>query len=155
METHVAVHLDERVAWRDIRTGRPATNADIQACLSALDALLLRGSFYAGPERTFLKNVTITAPRAVSSVLHSSPNASSSKVPSQSPADSSEHDSHVLKVGPAVLLPPLAIETCNGPGVGVTGRSAASFAAAAGNSSGVKGRGVLFWLIEMLLNQCY
>jgi hypothetical protein len=134
METQVAVHLDGRAAWRDVRTGRTATNADIQACLSALDALLLRGSFYAGPERTFLRNVTMTAARSASSVFHSTPNASSNKIPTQSPADASEHDTHVLKVkGSAVLLTPFAIETRHAAGVGVTGHSATSCAAAAGN----------------------
>ena len=106
MDAHVSVHLDDRAPWRDVRTGNLATNSDIQACLSALDALLLRGSFYAGPERTFLKNVTLApaASHAASSAAHSSPAPSSNKVPIPSSADSSVHDNKVLQVIDTFLM---------------------------------------------------
>jgi hypothetical protein len=98
MDAYVTVHLDDRAPWRDIRTGRLAANADIQACLSALDALLLRGSFYAGPERTFLKNVTLTALHVTSSVERSSSSASVNPISHPSSVQSSGHDTNVLQV---------------------------------------------------------
>jgi hypothetical protein len=101
MESHVAVHLDDRSAWRDIRSDRPATNADIRGCLAALDALLLRGSFYAGAERTFLKNVTLAAPHSGTSAAHSSAvNTNASIQPS---GDSSSRDNIVLQVAAMFL----------------------------------------------------
>lgn len=101
MESHVVVHLDDRSAWRDIRSDRPATNADIRGCLAALDALLLRGSFYAGAERTFLKNVTLAAPHSGTSAAHSS--AVNTNAPIQPSGDSSSRDNIVLQVAAMFL----------------------------------------------------
>ena len=103
MEAHVVVHLDDRAAWRDVRTGRLSTNSDMRACLSALDALLLRGSYYAGAERTFLKNVTLTGPQtpnSAASVREFSPTASSPAQASSPSSDvsSSSRDNLVLQV---------------------------------------------------------
>jgi hypothetical protein len=96
MESHVVVHLDDRSAWRDVRSDRPATNADIRGCLAALDALLLRGSFYAGAERTFLKNVTLAAPRSGTSAAHSS--SVNTNAPIQPSGETSSRDDIVLQV---------------------------------------------------------
>jgi len=96
MESHVVVHLDDRSAWRDIRSDRPATNADILGCLAALDALLLRGSFYAGPERTFLKNVTLAASHSGTSAAHSS--SVNMNAPIQPSGESISRDNLVLQV---------------------------------------------------------
>jgi hypothetical protein len=98
MDKHVIVHLDDRAAWRDIRTDRLATNADIRACLAALDALLLRGSYYAGAERTFLKNVTLTGAYAAESVVDSVPTVFSSKAATQHTDESNSRDHLVLQV---------------------------------------------------------
>ena len=103
MEAHIIVHLDDRAAWRDVRTGRLATNSDMRACLAALDALLLRGSFYAGAERTFLKNVTLAGPQtphSAASVGDSFRHATSSTSQAASPSSavSSSHDNLVLQV---------------------------------------------------------
>ena len=98
MDAHVIVHLDDRAAWRDIRTDRLVTNSDIRSCLAALDALLLRGSFYAGPERTFLKNVTLSGPHSTVSVVDSSSTASSGKATNPTPIQSSDRDHLVLQV---------------------------------------------------------
>jgi hypothetical protein len=97
MEAQVAVSLDDRAAWHDVRSGRLATNAEIRACLTALDALLIRGSYYAGPERTFLKNVTLSSPHVAAGVADSSPDESPAQAapPSQ---ESSSQDQRVLQV---------------------------------------------------------
>ncbi len=92
------VHLDDRSAWRDIRTDRLVTNSDIRSCLAALDALLLRGSFYAGPERTFLKNVTLSGPHSKVSVADSSSTASFGKATNPTTIESSDRDHLVLQV---------------------------------------------------------
>jgi hypothetical protein len=98
MDKHVIVHLDDRAAWRDIRTDRLATNTDIQSCLAALDALLLRGSFYAGPERTFLKNVTLTGSHWAARLDDSFSTVSSRQAAFPPKIDSSSRDHLVLQV---------------------------------------------------------
>jgi hypothetical protein len=96
MDSHVVVHLDDRSAWRDIRSDRPATNADIRGCLAALDALLLRGSFYAGAERTFLKNVTLASSHSGTGVAHSS--SVNINTPIEPSGENSSRDNLVLQV---------------------------------------------------------
>jgi hypothetical protein len=98
MDANVIVHLDDRAAWRDIRTDRLATNSDIRSCLAALDALLLRGSFYAGPERTFLKNVTLNGPQSTVSAVDSSSATISGKAINQTSIQCSDRDHLVLQV---------------------------------------------------------
>lgn len=138
MESHVVVHLDDRSAWRDIRSDRPATNADIRGCLAALDALLLRGSFYAGAERTFLKNVTLAAPHSGTSAAHSSAvNTNASIQPS---GDSSSRDNIVLQVAAMFLSSRVLLSSrLFVPAVGVAVHCSASVAAAASNRSSVQG----------------
>ena len=105
MDKHVIVHLDDRAAWRDIRTDQLATNSDIRACLAALDALLLRGSFYAGPERTFLKNVTLTGSYSSASVIDTFSTVSSTKTSSPLQTDSSTSRDHlVMQVIAAIYM---------------------------------------------------
>jgi hypothetical protein len=153
MESHVSVHLDDRAPWRDIRTGNLATNNDIQACLSALDALLLRGSFYAGPERTFLKNVTLAqaTSHAASSAAHLSSAASFTKVPIAPSAESSVHDKRVLQVIDDFLCDDESASCMIIPAFGVTGHGRTSGAAAASNRNSIKGRGKKSLMLRMIL----
>jgi ferredoxin len=62
----------------------------------ALDALLLRGSFYAGPERTFFKNVTLAASHSGTSAAHSS--SVNMNAPIQPSGESISRDNLVLQV---------------------------------------------------------